>query len=139
MRRVRSIAYGCAVGLLACDTPQTPPKSTNSGDAPEMYTFLSPGDHLLRASMAIRGVRPTPDQLLAVEDEPMVVPYWFVGEVEEGGVANLKEVRASVVVPGAKPDKSCKFNVCQKGIDAICSFPILTNPMPVKANTVLTR
>ena len=105
MRRVRSIAYGCAVGLLACDTPQTPPKSTNSGDAPEMYTFLSPGDHLLRASMAIRGVRPTPDQLLAVEDEPELLPEFvdsyladpLLGDMARDLGAELFLVRTDVI------------------------------------------
>ena len=74
MSWVRSIAYGCVLGLLACDTLQTPPAGDNPGDLPEVYAFLSPSDHLLRASMAIRGIRPTPEQILAVEENPDLLP-----------------------------------------------------------------
>jgi len=74
MRTLPSIAYGFALGLLACDTPDTSSEGRKSGGDSEVYTFLSPSDHLLRASMAIRGIRPSPDQLQAVEENPDLLP-----------------------------------------------------------------
>ena len=74
MRTRQSIAYGLALGLLACDNPGTPPEGRTSAADNEVYTFLSPSDHLLRASMAIRGTRPNPDQLQAVQEDPDLLP-----------------------------------------------------------------
>jgi hypothetical protein len=37
---------------------------------PPTYAWLSPVEHLVRASMALRGVRPSPEDVLAVEADP---------------------------------------------------------------------
>lgn len=40
------------------------------GSGPASYTFLSPTEHLVRASMALRGMRPSEDELTRVRNDP---------------------------------------------------------------------
>jgi hypothetical protein len=40
---------------------------------PPRYAFLTPGEQLVRASMAIRGLRPFPSEVLAVREDPAAV------------------------------------------------------------------
>ena len=46
----------------------------SSAGAPAEYQYASPDEHLLRASMAIRGIRPAPEDLAAVRENPDVLP-----------------------------------------------------------------
>jgi hypothetical protein len=62
------------VGLLACDRadpPVTDPDPSDPVEQPDpSLTPLPPTAALARASMALRGVRPTPDELRAVAADP---------------------------------------------------------------------
>lgn len=61
--------------LVGCADPATtPPPPLPPDPLPPTVVFLSPADHLSRASMALRGVRPTIEQLRAVADDPTMLP-----------------------------------------------------------------
>jgi hypothetical protein len=51
--------------LLSCTGPGPPP-------AP--YAYLTPVEHLVRASMALRGIRPAPAEVLTVQADPGALP-----------------------------------------------------------------
>src|SRR5688572_5232989 len=61
--------------LAACteSTPQPPPDPTPDPVSPTAV-FLSPAQHLTRASMALRGMRPTVEDLRAVDADPTLLP-----------------------------------------------------------------
>ncbi len=65
----------------ACNPQAAPPERKQpeaaepaAPSAPEAYRFVSPDAHLVRISMAIRGIRPTPDDLDRVRADPEVLP-----------------------------------------------------------------
>lgn len=62
------LAAVCAGG--ACTSESEPPEPA----AREAPAFLSPTDHLVRASMALRGIRPSIDELRAVAADPGALP-----------------------------------------------------------------
>lgn len=69
MRNATPIALVLACLLSSCASDTTPP------DEPGAQTrYLSPTEHLARASMALRGVRPTLEELEAVEADPEWLP-----------------------------------------------------------------
>ncbi|MEL6180903.1 MAG: hypothetical protein AAFS10_18225, partial [Myxococcota bacterium] len=47
---------------------------TNNGTTQEQVQYLSPTDHLVRASMALRGVRPSVEELETVRANPDALP-----------------------------------------------------------------
>ncbi len=47
--------------------------ANNSVAPPEGVTWLTPTQHLVRASMALRGLRPSPDEVEAVETDPAAI------------------------------------------------------------------
>jgi hypothetical protein len=69
---------------VACGGPQgspsletTPPSVVEPPPDPseaQPYRLLEPSDRLLRASMVLRGIRPSPDDLRAVKADPSVLP-----------------------------------------------------------------
>ncbi len=63
-----------ALLLVGCTDPATPPPPLPPDPLPDTVVFLSPAEHLSRASMALRGVRPTVEQLRAVEADPGMIP-----------------------------------------------------------------
>lgn len=46
----------------------------DTGEPDAGVVLLEPTDHLVRVSMALRGVRPSPEELLAVNDDPDLLP-----------------------------------------------------------------
>jgi hypothetical protein len=62
------------LGLGACGDPEDVDGSETSAEAPRGVHFLSPEGHLMRVSMALRGTRPSPDELAAVAADPDVLP-----------------------------------------------------------------
>jgi hypothetical protein len=58
-----------AVGCGHDDAPQAPP-----APEPPHVAFLTPTQHLTRASMALRGLRPSLDELQAVAADPSALP-----------------------------------------------------------------
>lgn len=56
--------------LGACTSDDAPP----TGDEAAKVAYLTPTEHLVRASMALRGVRPSLDELAAVEEDPSWLP-----------------------------------------------------------------
>src|SRR5687768_7569636 len=61
------------VVLGACTENATPTDPTDPPVSPTAV-FLSPAQHLTRASMALRGMRPTVEDLRAVEADPTLIP-----------------------------------------------------------------
>ncbi len=62
------LSTACAEQYTPPDPPEPPP-----GPSPTAV-FLTPAQHLTRASMALRGMRPTVDDLRAVEADPAALP-----------------------------------------------------------------
>lgn len=63
-----------ALAAAACDSDEPPPNEPPPGPAPIEVEYLSPTDHLVRASMVLRGVRPTPDELRQVAADSNALP-----------------------------------------------------------------
>lgn len=66
--------------------------------------MLTPTEHLLRASMALRGMRPAPDELEAVAADPDVLPSivdYYLGTDEFG--ATIREMHAEALLIGVDP------------------------------------
>jgi hypothetical protein len=61
----------CALALIGCGTDEVPP---GNDQLPPTTVFLTPTQHLVRASMALRGVRPTVADLKAVDADPSQLP-----------------------------------------------------------------
>ncbi|MEQ1501502.1 MAG: DUF1585 domain-containing protein [Myxococcota bacterium] len=57
---------GCAGGPSTADSPPAP-------SAPQVVDFLSPEEHAIRASLALRGLRPTDAELAEVAADPAAV------------------------------------------------------------------
>jgi hypothetical protein len=73
MRILASFLAGAAlVALSACDdnAPPTPPDDTGDGTV----VYLTPTQHLTRASLALRGMRPSIEDLRAVDADPDALP-----------------------------------------------------------------
>lgn len=73
MRILASFLAGAAlVALTACDdnAPPTPPDDTGDGTV----VYLTPTQHLTRASLALRGMRPSLEDLRAVDANPDALP-----------------------------------------------------------------
>ena len=62
-----TLIVGLAFVAAACGQAEAPA-------AKQDVAYLSPTEHLLRASMALRGIRPALDELEAVADDPSVLP-----------------------------------------------------------------
>ncbi|MFP6686242.1 MAG: hypothetical protein VB934_16105, partial [Polyangiaceae bacterium] len=67
---IAAIGMSCGVGG-ACVDDQPGPASDTQPDPNVRY--LSDADYLVRASMALRGVRPTITELQAVREDPKVI------------------------------------------------------------------
>lgn len=63
-----------ALVAAACDDGEPPPSEPPPGPTPVEVEYLSPTDHLVRASMVLRGVRPSPDELRQVAADPDALP-----------------------------------------------------------------
>lgn len=61
------------LGIGCADAPE-PPAPPPPDPVPPTAVFLSPAQHLSRASMALRGVRPSVDELRAVTADPAMLP-----------------------------------------------------------------
>ncbi len=87
-RALYLMLVGCVscMGLTACTQDDEPERSSGDGfvddrpgdgdddDAPqEVVSALSPEQHLIRASMALRGVRPSLEDMEAVREDPSVM------------------------------------------------------------------
>ncbi|MEM9068621.1 MAG: hypothetical protein AAGE52_08950 [Myxococcota bacterium] len=78
------------------------------GSDPEIQDnreFLSPTEHLVRASMALRGIRPSLDELDAVAEDPgylpAIVDYYLT--TDEFGVT-IRELHGESLLLGVAPD-----------------------------------
>src|SRR5689334_21105054 len=67
------IALILALGACTESASTTPPDPDPDPVSPTAV-FLSPAQHLTRASMALRGVRPSVEDLRAVEADPKMLP-----------------------------------------------------------------
>jgi hypothetical protein len=77
MRSLAPLLAGAALGtaLVACDgtdSPPTPDPDDPPADAAVVY--LTPTQHLTRASLALRGIRPSLEELRAVDADPGKLP-----------------------------------------------------------------
>ena len=83
-------------GDAAYDTDDAP-------DDPELV-YLSPIEHLTRASLALRGLRPSVDELTAVKDDPRYVEAivdWYLTTPEFGRA--MRELHAESLLIGVDP------------------------------------
>jgi len=55
---------------------------TGEPEGPVEVEFLTPTEHLVRVSMALRGVRPTPEDVAAVQDDPAALEGLVEGYLE---------------------------------------------------------
>jgi len=67
---MRSMAVMLAVASASCSTAPLPPLPP----LPPTLTYLTPTEHLTRASMALRGIRPAVRELQAVAADPAALP-----------------------------------------------------------------
>jgi hypothetical protein len=74
MRRLTLLAglLGWAAGC-GDSTPNAPPPPDPPPSTPQIE-YLAPTDHLVRASMVLRGLRPSPEELLAVAADANALP-----------------------------------------------------------------
>jgi hypothetical protein len=70
MRILASLLAGAA--LAACSGSSSPPPDDHPGDS--TVVLLTPTQHLTRASLALRGLRPSTEDLRAVEADPAALP-----------------------------------------------------------------
>ncbi len=117
---------GLAVGarLLAClalaacsadnNASQTPAKQAIDAGADAQVAgdveYLSPTEHLTRASMALRGLHPSLEELAAVRKDPgyvaAIVDY-YLQQPELGEV--MRELHAESLLVGVDPDPFTAF------------------------------
>lgn len=108
-----------AVALLHCclcacgaqhsddDAPNTHAHADNDAGAADVQPqveYLSPVEHLTRASVALRGVRPSVDELEAVHDDPRYVEAivdWYLTTPEFG--ATIRELHEEALLTGVDP------------------------------------
>ncbi|MCA9688025.1 MAG: DUF1585 domain-containing protein [Nannocystaceae bacterium] len=78
--RALSLAAALGLSLSACggetaDTEASTDSGAETSDAPDpALVYLSPEEHLIRASMALRGTRPSVEELDAVAADPEALP-----------------------------------------------------------------
>src|SRR5436190_21552687 len=72
-RIMRALTLLIALGACAESASTTPPDPDPDPVSPTAV-FLSPAQHLTRASMALRGTRPSVEDLRAVEADPKLIP-----------------------------------------------------------------
>src|SRR5688572_994650 len=65
---LRRLFWLVALGAACSSEPER-----NEPDEPETVAMLSPAEHLVRVSMALRGTRPSPEELREVRDNPEAV------------------------------------------------------------------
>jgi hypothetical protein len=72
MRILVPLLAGAGAALAACDGASSPPPPPPPDDPPAETTavYLTPAQHLTRASLALRGLRPTIEELRAVAEDP---------------------------------------------------------------------
>lgn len=106
------LVHACAA-LAGCDddassgTGQPASDELDAGARPAaaaQVSYLSPTEHLIRASMALRGLRPALDELAAVADDPGVLPsivdYYLT--TDEFG-ATVREMHEEALLIGVDP------------------------------------
>lgn len=75
MKRAAWLAAAAPLFCVAgCSTDSSGPPPTPVTPPPPTVAFLSPTDHLVRASMALRGMRPSTDELRRVQADPTQLP-----------------------------------------------------------------
>ena len=96
-----------AIGaLVACaDGSSGDPAGEDTAPAVEMpdavpatVAYLKPTQHLVRASMALRGLRPALDELRAVEEDPSVLPALRTALAAEQNAGARAALQASVAL-----------------------------------------
>jgi hypothetical protein len=118
MSAAHAIAFACGLALCACasDPPETMQSSGGAGGAggntsgsglqpvDDDLVFLSPTEHLTRASIALRGVRPARDELQAVADDAnwveAIIDYYLTTP-ELGAV--IREMHEETLLSGVDP------------------------------------
>jgi hypothetical protein len=89
------------LAAIACgETPASPPPAPLA----EPVAYLTPTEHLVRASMALRGVRPSVEELVAVRDEPRILPAiveWYLDQPEFG--ATVRELHDETLLVRVDP------------------------------------
>lgn len=82
--------------------PATTGDDPTEGPAPTTIP-LSPGDHLIRVSMALRGVRPTADDLEDVAADPALLPMFVDQYLEDPRFAEtVKDIYAEAMLSRAQ-------------------------------------
>jgi hypothetical protein len=126
-------AVGCGAGDAA--SPETPPPPAETERPPETrVAFLSPTAHLVRASMALRGIRPSVADLKVVAADPGRLPAIVDAYLESAEFgAMIRELHdealnvkiAPVIFPAGFPAKDTLANVEAQALnDAVTDAPL---------------
>ncbi len=73
MRASPPLILALAVAAACSGSDAEPSDATPALPGAVSFEAMSPTDHLVRASMALRGVRPTAEELIAVQDNPAAI------------------------------------------------------------------
>lgn len=101
VRKTRLAAIACIAACLGagCSGGEAPPPAE-----PPALEYLTPVQHLVRASMALRGVRPSIEEIEAVEQNPDWLPAiveWYLDTPEFG--ATVRDMHTEQLLTGTDP------------------------------------
>ncbi len=78
---------------------------TDTDLSPSERVLLSPAEHLIRASVALRGIRPTPDELATVSADPGQLPQLIDGYLDTPDFAAVvRDMHAELVLTRTDSD-----------------------------------
>jgi hypothetical protein len=122
-------AFGCS----STDESQPPPVTPETPEAPHL-AYLTPAQHLTRASMALRGLRPSVEDLERVTKDPNALPEivdTYLASTEFGATMrdlhdeSLKVKIAPVIYPAGFPARGPLEGIeAQRINDAVTDAPL---------------